>query len=113
MQVHINPALAALVLWAVILMKGLNAVAGSVSNNACATRRLADLTYRHISALVARVTETKFPVPRLEIIAKFSHFTFQSDIEQIIVIGELLTSGPGVVKGPKPNAGSHGRPGFR
>src|SRR5204863_1741661 len=38
---------------------------------------------------------------------EFSHLTFQSNIEQLIVIGELFTSRPGVVNRPKPNPGIH------
>src|SRR6266542_4424600 len=73
-----------------------------------AQTRLADLTYCQILTLVASVTETHFPVPRLEIIAKFSHFALKSDIEEHIPVGKLLVSGAGVVNATKPDAGSHG-----
>src|SRR6266508_165752 len=72
-----------------------------------AQSRLADLTYSQILTLVASVTETHFPVPRLEIIAKFSHFALKSDIEEHIPVGKLLVSGAGVVNATKPDAGSH------
>ena len=76
--------------------KGLKAVAGFVSSNAC--RRpgwLASPTDKSVT-LVAIVAEARFPVPRLEIIAKLSHLTFQSNIEHVIPIGELFMSGTGV-----------------
>ena len=78
-------------------MKGLKAVAGFVSSNA--SRRPGWLTSPRDKScpFVASVTETCFPVPRLEIIAKFSHLTFQSNIEQVIPVSELLTSETGVV----------------
>ena len=52
--------------------------------------RLAGLTYGQVLTLVASVAEARFPVPRLEIIAKLSHLTFQSNIEQVIPVGELF-----------------------
>ncbi len=70
--------------------------------------RLAGLTYGQILTLVAIVAEARFPVPRLEIIAKLSHLTFQSNIEHVIPIGELFMSGTGVVNATKPDASSHG-----
>src|SRR5437016_4540840 len=68
---------------------------------------LADLTNRYIFALVARITETGFPVPGFEVVGNPSHFTAHADIEQLIVIGELFASRPGVVNRPKPNPGIH------
>ena len=75
--------------------------------------RLADLANGQILPLVPGVTETRFPVPSLEIIAKFSHLTPQANIEEMILVGELLTSGPGVVNAAKPNPGSHRETGLR
>src|SRR3989475_3792862 len=69
--------------------------------------RLADLTNGQVLPLVASVTEAQFPVPRLEVIAKFSHLTLKSDVEEHIPVGKLLVSGPGVVNATKPDAGSH------
>src|SRR5438132_12215408 len=69
--------------------------------------RLADLTYGQVLSLVASVTEAQFPVPSLEVIAKFSHLTLKSDIQQHIPVGELFMSGTGVVNATKPDAGSH------
>src|SRR5439155_1462391 len=43
--------------------------------------RLADYTGRQVLPLVPRVTETSFPVPRLEIIAKFTHLAPQTNIK--------------------------------
>src|SRR4029077_4484844 len=69
---------------------------------------LANLTHGQVLPLVASVTETQFPVPRLEVIAKFSHLTFQSNIEQVIPVSELLVSDTGVLERTKPDASSHG-----
>src|SRR5439155_1462393 len=43
--------------------------------------RLADCTGRQVLPLVPRVTETSFPVPCLEIIAKFTHLAPQTNIK--------------------------------
>ncbi len=52
--------------------------------------RLADLAQGQVLPFVASVAEARFPVPRLEIITKLSHLTFQSNIEQVIPVGELF-----------------------
>src|SRR5262245_43342409 len=70
---------------------------------------LADLAQRQVLTLVASVAEAQFPVPRLEIIAKFSHLTFQSNIEQVIPVSEFLTSEACVLNGTEPDASSHRR----
>src|SRR6266403_1497479 len=69
--------------------------------------RLADLSQRLVRALVASVAEAQFPVPRLEVIAKFAHFTFQSNVEEVIPVSKLLTSRACVYGTTKPDAGSH------
>src|SRR6266550_2073242 len=69
--------------------------------------RLADFANGQVLPLVPGVTEACFPVPRLEIIAKFSHFTTQPNVEQRILVGELFMSGTSVVNATKPNARSH------
>src|SRR6266446_4970657 len=70
--------------------------------------RLADCARRQILALVPGITETSFPVPRLEIIAKLPHFAAEANIEQIIVVSEPIVSRTGIVNGPKPNSGIYG-----
>src|SRR5438552_16590347 len=52
--------------------------------------RLADCTGRQVLPLVPGITETSFPVPPLEIIAKFTHLAAQPNIKYIIVVSELL-----------------------
>src|SRR6266516_2134354 len=47
--------------------------------------RLANDVSRLNFCLVPGITETRFPVPRLEVIAKCSHLTAKSDIEEHIV----------------------------
>src|SRR5437016_14128964 len=68
--------------------------------------RLADLAYGQVLSLVASVAEAQFPVPRLEVIAEFSHLTLKSDVEEHIPVGKLFMSGTGVVNATKPDAGS-------
>ena len=70
--------------------------------------RLADLTQGQVLSFVARVAEARLPVPRLEIIAKFAHLTFHSNIEKHIPVSKFLTSETGVLKPTKPDASSHG-----
>src|SRR5207253_4151440 len=69
--------------------------------------RLTDLTSGQVLSYVASVTEAQFPVPRLEVIAKFSHLTLKSDVEEHIPVGKLLVAGAGVVNATEPDAGSH------
>src|SRR5436190_2915205 len=69
--------------------------------------RLADFTNGQMLSLVPGITETSFPVPRLEIIAKFPHLAAHTNIEQIIVISELFVSRTGVVNAAKLNSGSY------
>src|SRR6266699_5974767 len=69
--------------------------------------RLADFADGQVLALVPGIPETGFPVPRLEIIAKFSHLTLQPDVEELVPVSELFTSRTGVVNAAKPNPRSH------
>src|SRR5262245_23606231 len=71
--------------------------------------RIADFAVGHGLSFISRVTETHFPVPRLEVIAKLSHLAAQANIEQIIVVCKLIVSGSGVVNGAKPNSGGYGK----
>ena len=48
---------------------------------------LADLAYGQILPLVPGVTKTGFPVPRLEVIAKFSHLTLEPNIKESVPVG--------------------------
>ena len=67
--------------------------------------RLANFADRQILPFVPRITKTQLPVPRLEIIAKFSHLTLETNIKEIIVVSELFMSWTGVVDAAKLNAG--------
>src|SRR6267154_5379804 len=69
--------------------------------------RLADCTSRQVLPLVPRITETSFPVPSLEIIAKFPHLAAQTNIKYIIVVSELFVSRTGVANAAKLNSGSY------
>src|SRR5438132_6225663 len=68
--------------------------------------RLADLAYGQVLPLVPGITETRFPVPSLEIIAKFAHLTAKPGVKQSIPVSYLVTPGTGVVNAAEPNAGS-------
>src|SRR5437762_13628720 len=72
-----------------------------------AQRRLADVAYRQILPLVPGIAEACFPVPSLEIVAKFSHLTLETDVEQRIPVGELFTSGTDISNIAKPNPRSY------
>src|SRR6266576_3976096 len=68
---------------------------------------LAHFANGQVLSLVAGVTEAHFPVPRLEVIPKFSHLATQTDVEELVPVSELLASGASVVKAAKPNTSSH------
>src|SRR5207248_7788007 len=61
--------------------------------------RVTDIAGRQILSVVQGITKTQVPIPSLEIIAKFSHFAAQANIESIIVVSELVISRTGVVDG--------------
>src|SRR5205807_9641848 len=65
--------------------------------------RLADHADGQILPLTPRITKTRFPVPTLYIIAKFSHLTLQADIKQRVPVGELLMPGASVINAAEPN----------
>ena len=69
--------------------------------------RLADLAYGYVLPIVPSVTETQFPIPILEIIAKFSHLTFEPNVEDRIPEGVLLMSGSGVANAAETNPRIH------
>src|SRR5437762_2082210 len=68
---------------------------------------LAHFADGEVLSLVERVTETHFPVPGLEVIAKLAHLATQADVEELVPVSELLTSGAGIVNAAEPNPGSH------
>src|SRR5215475_4786717 len=69
--------------------------------------RLADLTQGQVLSFVASVTEAKFPVPSLKIIAELTHLTLQSNIKDVIPVGKLLASKTSIVSATKPDASSY------
>src|SRR5438552_8912634 len=68
---------------------------------------LADFADGQVLSLISRITKTSFPVPSLEIIAKFSQLTTQADIEEAIRVSELFVSGTGVVNVASRNPDSY------
>src|SRR5262249_26266363 len=66
---------------------------------------LTSLADRDLLPVVARITETPFPAPSLEVIANPPHFTPQTDIKELIPIGELFTAWAGIVKAAEPDPG--------
>src|SRR6266496_3587895 len=68
---------------------------------------LADFADGQILPFVPRVTETHFPVPRLEVIGDPSHFTTQTDVEELVPVSEFLASRTRIVNPAEPNAGSY------
>src|SRR6516162_3183788 len=69
--------------------------------------RLAGFVNGEVLPFVSGITETCFPVPRLEIIAKFSHLTTQAYIEELVPVGELFMPGTGVINPAKDDSGSY------
>src|SRR4051812_28368034 len=67
---------------------------------------LASFADGQILSLVSGITKASFPVPRLEVVAKFSHPTLDPDVEKTIPVSELLASLTGVVNAAKPNTSS-------
>src|SRR6266496_5032007 len=61
----------------------------------------------HILPFIPRITKTQLPIPRLEIVAKLSHLAAQTNIEQIIVVGEFFVSRTGVINAAKQNSGGY------
>ncbi len=108
MQVNINPAYRRIRIATEETHERIKGRAWICIQQRVSQTSLADFSQRLVRALVASVTETQFPVPRLEVIAKFSHLTFQSNIEQVIPVSELLVSDTGVLERTKPDASSHG-----
>src|SRR5882724_4450542 len=68
---------------------------------------LAHFAKGEILSLVPRVTESHFPVPRLEIIPKFAHLTAQTNVEELVPVSEFFTSGAGIIGAAEPNTSSH------
>src|SRR6266566_9556869 len=69
--------------------------------------RLAGFADGQILPLIPGITKTRFPVPTLEIIAKFSQLATQPHVEQRIPVGEPFMPGTGIVNAAEPNSGSH------
>src|SRR6266480_619774 len=65
--------------------------------------RVAGVADGQILPFVPGITKTQFPVPSLEIIAKFPQPSAQTNIEEIIVVSELFMSGTRVVNAAKLN----------
>src|SRR5882672_8394460 len=69
--------------------------------------RLADFANGQVLPLVSGVTETGFPVPRLEIVAKFAHLPAQSDVEELVPVSEFFAPWTGIIDTAKANSCSH------
>src|SRR5438067_8441780 len=70
--------------------------------------RLADFANGQVLPLVPRITEARFPVPRFEVIAKFSHLATQPHVEERIVVSEFFMSGTSIVNAAIKSPCSHG-----
>ena len=64
---------------------------------------LAHFANGQVLSFVPGITETRFPVPRLEVIANFSHLTPQANVEELVPIGEFLVPWAGILDTTKPN----------
>src|SRR5213593_1619083 len=68
-----------------------------------AQSRLTDFADGEVLSLIPGVTETQFPIPRLEVIGNFSHLSPQANIEQLIPVGEFFAPRTGIVDASEPN----------
>src|SRR5882724_1404555 len=68
---------------------------------------LAHFANGQVLSLVAGVTEAHFPVPRLEVIPKFSHLATQTYVEELVPISEFLAPWTGVVEAAKADPRGH------
>src|SRR6266404_1379279 len=76
----------------------------------CIQQRIAQPGLAHFAngdvlSFVARVPETSFPVPRLEVIGNPSHFTPQTDVEELVPVSEFFAPGAGIVEAAEPDPG--------
>src|SRR6478736_6388989 len=69
---------------------------------------LAHFANGQVLSFVARVTETRFPVPRLQVIGKFSQLTPQADIEELVPVSKLFAPYAGIIDTAEPNPGGQG-----
>src|SRR6266487_2313762 len=67
---------------------------------------LAGFADGQVLPFVARITETRFPIPRLEIIGDPSHLTSQTDVEELVPVSEFFGPWTGVIDTTKPNTSS-------
>src|SRR6476620_3362028 len=67
---------------------------------------LAHFANGQVLSFVARVTETGFPVPRLQVIGKFSHLTPQANIEELVPVSKLFAPDAGIDVAAEPNPSS-------
>src|SRR5215469_5577624 len=65
--------------------------------------RLTRFANGEVLAFIARVTETHFPVPRLEVITKFAHLTAQTDVEQLVPVSDFFVSWTRIVNTAEAN----------
>src|SRR6266436_2381791 len=68
---------------------------------------LADFANGQVLSFVPGITETRFPIPCLEVISYPSHFASQANIKELVPIGEFFESWTRIVNTTKPNTSSH------
>src|SRR5262249_46063504 len=69
--------------------------------------RLARFANGEILPFIARITETHFPIPCLEIVGELSHLTAQPNVEQLVPVSEVFVPYTGVVDAAEPNPSRH------
>src|SRR6185369_12363761 len=68
---------------------------------------LAHFANGQVLPLVARVTETHFPVPCLEVIGKLAHLTPQTNVKELVPVSDFFVPWTGIVNAAEPNPGGH------
>src|SRR5438477_301448 len=107
MQVDINPRSGRLGVMGREIQEGIKCRGWVRIQQRIPQPRLADHADGQILSFVPGRTKTKFPVPTLEIIAKFPQLSAQTNIEEIVVVSELFMSGTGVGNAAKINPCRH------
>src|SRR5262249_23029172 len=69
--------------------------------------RLARFANGQVLSFIARITETHFPVPCLEIVANLTHLTTQTDVEELVPVSGVFVPYTGVVDAAEPNPSRH------
>src|SRR5215831_14383017 len=101
MQGNINSLSGRLGVMSIEIQKGIKCRSRVRIQKCFPQSRLASFVDGQILPLIPGITETQLPVPRFEIITKFSHLATQAHVEELVPVSELFMSWTGVVNAAK------------